>query len=77
MSDLIDRQEAIDDGIVSLQSAEPERKTGKPGKWNAEFNGAFKGGAYWFSCSECKRIVPEVRNGGWNFCPSCGADMRG
>lgn len=60
--------------IEDLPSAQPERKKGK---WNAEFNGAFRGGAYWFSCSECKRIVPEVRNGGWNFCPSCGADMRG
>lgn len=53
---------------------EPERKKGK---WVPEFDGKFTGGAYWFSCSKCKRIVPEVRNGGWNFCPNCGADMRG
>lgn len=48
----------------------------KKGEWIPEFDGKFTGGAYWFSCSKCKRIVPEVRNGGWNFCPNCGADMR-
>lgn len=53
---------------------EPERKNGE---WIPEFDGKFTGGAYWFLCSKCKRIVPEVRNGGWNFCPNCGADMRG
>ena len=53
---------------------QPDRKKGE---WIPEFDGKFTGGAYWFSCSKCKRIVPEVRNGGWNFCPNCGADMRG
>lgn len=48
----------------------------KRGEWIPAFNGTFTGGAYWFSCSKCNRIVPEVRNGGWNFCPNCGADMR-
>lgn len=47
-----------------------ERKTGK---WLPEFDGAFTGGAYWFRCSECGRIVPDVRNGGWDYCPKCGA----
>ena len=56
---------------VALKNAER-----KKGQWLPEFNGQFKGGAYWFFCSLCKRIVPEVRNGGWNYCPSCGADMR-
>ena len=60
--------------IEGLPSAQPERPKGE---WIPMFNGKFKGGAYWFSCSKCKRIVPEVRNGGWNFCPNCGADMRG
>lgn len=59
--------------MPTIQS-EPERKKGT---WELMFNGQFKGGAYWFSCSKCNRIVPEVRNGGWNFCPNCGADMRG
>ena len=55
-------------------SAQPERKKGE---WIPMFDGKFTGGAYWFSCSKCKRIVPDVRNGGWNFCPNCGDDMRG
>ena len=47
------------------------------GKWIPKFNGQFKGGAYWFDCSVCGRIVPDVRNGGWNYCPNCGATMDG
>jgi hypothetical protein len=62
------------DGLKALPSARHERKKGE---WIPAFDGKFTGGAYWFSCSKCKRIVPEVRNGGWNFCPQCGADMRG
>ena len=61
--------------IVQIHNAptiEPERKKGR---WIPEFNGMFKGGAYWFKCSECERIVPGVRNGGWNYCPNCGAKM--
>ena len=45
------------------------------GKWIPKFNGQFKGGAYWYDCSVCGRIVPDVRNGGWNYCPNCGARM--
>ena len=70
--DTEDEHTAFGMAIKALE--QPERKKAK---WTPEFNGAFKGGAYWFSCSECGRIVPEVRNGGWNFCPNCGADMRG
>lgn len=62
------------DRVLEAPTVEPERKKGE---WVPEFDGKFTGGAYWFSCSKCKRIVPEVRNGGWNFCPNCGADMRG
>ena len=54
-------------------SAKSERKKGK---WIPLFDGRFTGGAYWFHCSKCERVVPDVRNGGWNFCPECGADMR-
>ena len=61
-------QEAIRKAMDTMPTIE-ERKTGK---WIPEFNGAFTGGAYWFRCSECGRIVPEVRNGGWDYCPKCG-----
>ena len=87
-TDCISRQAAVDwlnnewdgmvvslfDGIRKLPSAQPERKKGK---WIPLFDGRFTGGAYWFHCSNCERVVPDVRNGGWNFCPNCGADMRG
>lgn len=57
---------------LGLPSAQPQRTKER---WAPMFNGRFTGGAYWFSCSGCKRIVPDVRNGGWNYCPACGADM--
>ncbi len=60
--------------LDTAPTIEPERKKGE---WIPAFDGKFTGGAYWFSCSKCNRIVTEVRNGGWNFCPQCGADMRG
>ena len=66
--------DSVEDIISNLPSAQSERKKGE---WIPEFDGKFTGGGYWFSCSKCNRIVPEVRNGGWNFCPNCGADMRG
>ena len=47
------------------------------GRWEQMYSGKFVGGAYWFSCSECKRIVPGGLSSGYNFCPECGADMRG
>ena len=62
------------DDIDDAPTIEPERKKGK---WIPLFDGRFTGGAYWFHCSKCERVVPDVRNGGWNFCPNCGADMRG
>ena len=58
--------------IEHAPTIEPERKKGK---WIPSFNGRFTGGAYWFHCSKCERIVPDVRNGGWYFCPNCGARM--
>jgi hypothetical protein len=58
--------------IETVPTIEPRK-----GKWIPKFEGKFKGGGYWFDCSICGRTVPEVRNGGWNFCPRCGADMRG
>lgn len=98
MSNLIDRQNAIDvlelladkmsdEGqtvmvqavavLKDLRSAEPERKRGK---WVKEdLSGYFTpGGNSIYHCSEC-----GYTEGPWphprltNFCPSCGADMRG
>ena len=63
--------------IISVIEEMPTIEERKKGTWMLAFNGAFKGGMYWFECSECGRIVPDVRNGGWNFCPTCCAYMRG
>ena len=92
MSDLIDRQAAIDavrsyydecdesdksieERIEALPPAQPERKTGK---WVRNFDG---NEWHWF-CSNCKEKWYEEDlwmggNGFPNYCPNCGADMRG
>ncbi len=83
MSDLIERQAAIDavskacfelrgvfgrceDALKALPSAQPERKRGK---W---INGV---------CSQCGSHAPYYAMAstyyGSDFCPNCGADMRG
>lgn len=67
----------LDEDITCILEEIPTIEERKTGEWIPSFGGKFTGGAYWFSCSKCKRIVPEVRNGGWNYCPNCGADMRG
>ena len=91
MDDLISRQwlmECVDEGWIKFDtekdenkfihlvrdiapSAEPERK---PGKWRRRlvdcgFN------ADWH-CSECGWKT-SLEEHGYNYCPNCGADMRG
>lgn len=46
------------------------------GRWIPKFNGKFKGGAYWYECSECRHTVPGGLQSGKIFCENCGADMR-
>ena len=90
MSDLISRQDAIDavlelsekvedemlfidaivDEIENIPSAEPERKKGE---W---IDGKPYVNSHWRVCSVCHETSPESW-GGYNFCPHCGADMRG
>ena len=84
-TDTISRQAAIDDlrgkdpsqiwdtadvevWVNTLPSVEPKR-----GKWEITNLGAV--GAF-DSCSECKRVVKH-KAPFYNFCPNCGADMRG
>ena len=55
--------------LESLPSAQPERKTGR---WTIK-NGEL---AIWDVCSECGRMVIH-KAPFYNFCPHCGADMRG
>ena len=55
--------------VGSMPSAQPERKTGK---WidNDKIN--------FPQCSECGMWIDVMQQSGeMNFCPNCGADMRG
>ena len=58
------------EAIVELPSEEPERKTGK---W---IDGMPYVNSHWKVCSECHVSAPDSC-GGFNFCPNCGAEMRG
>lgn len=56
-----------------LPSAQPERKKGR---WIDQDDGAY----YPVECSECRKIPLFDVDGDYrlsNFCPNCGADMRG
>ena len=54
-------------GIIVDTKAEERKK----GKWLQ--NKDDSAGCGYFICSECKRDFYDT----WNFCPECGADMRG
>ena len=56
------------DAIMELPSAQPERK---PGKWEIYVISMFDGEGC--RCSECGFEGAPY----WDFCPGCGADMRG
>lgn len=55
------------DAVEDLPSAQPERPKGK---WITQEFGS------WAECSECHELydIPMAYS---NFCPNCGADMRG
>ena len=62
--------------IANMPSAQPERKTGK---WiGTEYAGYADGNPvyYEWKCSACGCVI-EDDEPTWNFCPNCGADMRG
>lgn len=67
--------------LETLPSAQPERKKGE---WIIKDN--FETGWYRVTCSECGEDVTSVipmigflpnAKALWDFCPECGADMRG
>ena len=86
MSDYISRQAAIDEvtnmtdimndtakGVLRerLRKLPPaDVKPVKRGKWIAYYHG---GTAFSYSCNQCLHSATERGN----FCPNCGADMRG
>ncbi len=93
MSDLIDRQAAIEavrifyadecalvdsieEQLEKLPSAQPKRIKGR---WiGTDYDGFADGNHVYdeWKCSICGYVV-EDEEPTWNFCPNCGADMRG
>lgn len=63
---------ALHKAILAL-SAQPERKKGE---WLAKWSGD---GEVLLEeiCSECGTVIEDDIPTGYNFCPFCGADMRG
>jgi len=62
--------EDINTVLQMLPSAQPERKRGKWKPYRCDM----------YECSECGYIYTELTDRhrcGANFCPHCGADMRG
>lgn len=55
------------DGIEECEDAEPERKKGK---WKLNKDGNW-------ACSFCEFDPYHDNMKGMNYCPNCGADMRG
>ena len=82
MNDLISRQAAIEalkreEAIWEFPSAQPERKKGKWIKEDGMANGIVMRVV---KCSLCKEKAGINEEGFWhlsNYCPNCGADMRG
>lgn len=66
--------------IDALPSVTPKRKCGK---WNAYYHGINETPSFTYSCNQCGYSAPYGLYGGkysqkeWNFCPNCGAKMRG
>ena len=57
---------------LSVKELPPVTPTRKQGKWDKGYG--FPDGAYW-KCSCCNELI-KVRYP-MNYCPNCGADMRG
>lgn len=49
----------------------------KHSHWVPMFNGEYTGGAYWFECAECGKVVAGGLQSDNLFCPKCGSDMSG
>ena len=65
--------------IKTLPSAQPERKMGKWVGYNADDPVWQRddGTPVFLECSACQAFVINNGAANWNYCPNCGADMRG
>ena len=77
--DLVSRDDVAEiliNHIEAKRKSEPQRMRGK---WvGTEFDGYADGNPvyYEWKCSACGCVV-EDEEPTWNYCPNCGADMRG
>lgn len=63
----------LDDAIKAINSLAPAKPERKKGYWTEDSDpGQIIGEHY--SCSECRACFSTLKS---NFCPNCGADMRG
>lgn len=67
------RYRAIEQVVKEQPSVEAEPV--RHGHWIPKFGGEFKGGAYWYDCSECGHTVAGGILSGNYFCKNCGARM--
>ena len=77
------RYKMFENAIDNAPTIEPQRMRGK-GRWNVYYHGEENGKSIFsYSCNQCGYGAPYNFIGGvceqkkWNFCPNCGADMRG
>ena len=63
--------EAVHNAVQTAMKCMHERPQGKWIKWNFKTFGAM--GDWEYKCSNCEKVY----GGEYNFCPNCGADMRG
>ena len=71
-NDVVKAMTAWKEWVKALPSAEPVRH----GKWiKADSQQYFRKHYPCFTCSECGYRKDSQKK--WNYCPNCGADMRG
>lgn len=83
----IDMEHTVSVTFHTKHGKEVEFEKRKKGEWVLYGNDDDCGFTYW--CSECNQQIPEdyfyseyehgkwIPNEMWNYCPNCGADMRG
>ena len=75
----IDDEITCRDDVIEIIEAAPTIEERRPGKWRARNNKYYAGDGYYF-CNKCSQ---RYSFGGYfeldneNFCPNCGAKMKG
>ena len=70
-----DNRELLDRAADRIEELEASLREQRAGEWTLVGYG--NGRAIHWKCSVCGFETLDVSNGDTNFCPNCGADMRG